>query len=269
MAVRRFVVLCLFLLSGCGMVNQQPTVIKIALLAPFEGRYRDVGYDALYASRLAIADSGYNHIDLLAIDDGGSVSSAIDRAHAIQNDPAIAMTLILGIHAADSEVQAAFGDHPLLIIGHWNAHPTGENVSMLASRDIDTHLSNPQPTSITALSDLETPLIGSELLALKQIPMLLEDLSGITILSSATLPDAEFTQRYIDSDNFAPQPNLLASLTYDSTRLAIESVVDESPLSDIVYEGIHGAISFDADGYWQDAPMHEYHYENGVLVQRR
>ncbi|MDQ7027233.1 MAG: hypothetical protein Q9P44_16935 [Anaerolineae bacterium] len=269
MVVRRFIVLLLLLLSGCGISNQQQTVIKIALLAPFEGRYREVGYDALYASRLAIADSGYQNIDLLAIDDGGHVESAIDRAHAIQNDPTIAMTLILGIHAADSDVQAAFGERPILIIGHWNTQPTGANVAILASRDVESRLSTPQPANITALSDLRTPIIGSELLALKQFPMLYDNLSAITVISSATLPDTDFAQRYIDSNGFAPQPSLLTSLTYDATRLAIDSIVRETPLHDIVYEGINGTISFDENGYWQDAPIYEYHYENGILVQQR
>jgi hypothetical protein len=265
MGVRNFALLLLVVLSGCT-VNRQPPVIKIALLAPFEGRYREIGYDALYAARLAIADSGYDNIDLLAIDDGGNIDSAIDRAHAIQLDPQIALTLVLGLQATASEVQSAFGQHPLVIVGHWNTQPAGENVVMLASRDIAPRLSQPQPTTITTLTEQEFPLIGSELFALKQMPMLYADLSGITVLSSGSLPDADFTQRYLASDNFVPQPGLFSTLTYDATRLAIESVLNGTPLRETQYEGINGTIAFDADGYWQAAPLYEYIYENDELV---
>jgi hypothetical protein len=268
MAVRQLLLIMLFLLAGCGILNQPQTIIKIALLAPFEGRYREVGYDALYAARLALIESDVDTIDLLAIDDGGSVESAIDRAHAILQDPAIKVTLILGIHAANSEVQAAFDEHPVLIIGHWNTQPTGANVSILASPEIDSQLTNPQPSNITALNELEMPLIGSELLALKQLPMLYEDLSRFTALSSASLPDAAFVRRYTASDSFAPQPGLLATLPYDATRLAIASIISTTPLREMTYEGINGTIRFDADGYWHNAPVYEYQYENGILVQQ-
>jgi hypothetical protein len=265
MGVRSIALLLLALLSGCTVSRQAP-VVKIALLAPFEGRYREIGYDALYAARLAIADSGYDHIDLLAIDDGGSIESAIDRAHAIQRDPQIALTLVLGLQATASEVQTAFNQHPVLIVGHWNSQPASENVVMLASREIAPRLSQSQPPTITALTEQVFPLIGSELFALKQMPMLYSDLSGITVLSSASLPDADFTQRYLASDSFVPQPGLLSTLTYDATRFAIESIVNGTPFHETQYEGINGTITFDSDGYWQAAPLYEYIYENDELV---
>ncbi len=40
------------LLSACA-VKRTPTIYRIALLAPFEGRYREIGYNALYAARMA------------------------------------------------------------------------------------------------------------------------------------------------------------------------------------------------------------------------
>jgi hypothetical protein len=267
MVVRYFTLLLLMFLSGCA-VNRQLSVVKIALLAPFEGRYREIGYDALYAARLAIADSGYDYIDLLAIDDGGSVESAMDRAQAIQHDPQIALTLLLGLKAVDSQVQAAFGEHPVLIIGHWNTQPSGENVAILSSHTIDSRLSQPQPNNITSITENNFPLMGSELFALKQVSVLYSDLSGITVLSSASLPDVDFIQRYLASDSFVPQPGLLTTLTYDATHLAIESIVNETPLRETQYTGINGTIVFDADGYWRDALLYEYIYENGELVRK-
>ena len=46
------IVLLLFL-SACA-ASTQP-VVKIGLVAPFEGRYRQIGYEAIYAARLAQA----------------------------------------------------------------------------------------------------------------------------------------------------------------------------------------------------------------------
>lgn len=265
MAVRRCLLVLLLLVSGCSLIRQ-PSITKIALLAPFEGRYREIGYDALYAARLAIADSSSEWIDLLATDDGGSVASAVDRARAIQHDPAIALTLILGPYASDAAVQRAFGSHPVLIIGHWNARPTGASAFILASRDIDSLLSVAQPENVTTIRQLETPFVGSELLALKQVPLLRDNLEGIIIVSSASLPDDDFARQYRESDSFAPQPGLLASLTYDATMLSIRAITNETPLREMRYEGMNGLIVFDADGYWLNAPIHEFVYENGQLV---
>jgi len=41
-------------LTACS-ASTQP-VVKIGLVAPFEGRYRPIGYEAIYAARLAIRE---------------------------------------------------------------------------------------------------------------------------------------------------------------------------------------------------------------------
>ena len=76
-----------FCLSACAAETHVPR--KIALLAPFEGQYRDIGYNALYALRMAFADTRPHDTQLLAIDDGGTVESAIDRVRALNLDPAV------------------------------------------------------------------------------------------------------------------------------------------------------------------------------------
>jgi len=66
----------LLLLAGC---RPEPEV-KIGLTAPFEGREREVGYDALYAARLAVREiNAAGGIDgrklaLVALDDGDDLS---------------------------------------------------------------------------------------------------------------------------------------------------------------------------------------------------
>ncbi|MCS7070642.1 MAG: hypothetical protein NZM00_03995, partial [Anaerolinea sp.] len=64
-----FALIAIALLTGCTVHQTAP---RIALIAPFEGRYREVGYNALYAARLALADAE-SGVQLLPLDDGGSV----------------------------------------------------------------------------------------------------------------------------------------------------------------------------------------------------
>ncbi len=74
-------------LSACA-ASTQP-VVKIGLVAPFEGRYRPIGYEAIYAARLAIreinARGGINghRIELVALDDRGEPEKAIDGGAAV------------------------------------------------------------------------------------------------------------------------------------------------------------------------------------------
>ncbi len=53
-----------------------PTTVVRRLVAPFEGSYRSIGYDAVYAARLAAGDQRNGGIDgvrleLVAYDDRG------------------------------------------------------------------------------------------------------------------------------------------------------------------------------------------------------
>lgn len=79
-------------LAGCGGVAP---VLKIGLVAPFEGRYRSVGYDAIYAARLAVREInaaggiGPYRVALVALDDGGDPALAYDVAASLVTDPAV------------------------------------------------------------------------------------------------------------------------------------------------------------------------------------
>jgi len=69
--------------------------VKIGLVAPFEGRYRYVGYDVIYAVRLALREvnaaggvGGYN-VELVAYDDGADPAMAVEQARKLAVDPAV------------------------------------------------------------------------------------------------------------------------------------------------------------------------------------
>jgi len=82
----------LIFVSACGSTRP---VVKFGLVAPFEGRYRPVGYDAIYAARLAVRErnasggvGGYR-VELVAYDDGGDAQAATERAKQLALDPQV------------------------------------------------------------------------------------------------------------------------------------------------------------------------------------
>lgn len=92
-------------------------VVKIGLVAPFEGRYRAIGYEAIYAARLAIREingaggvEGYR-LELIALDDGGDDQLAIEQARKLALDPQVVAAIghyrpdttaaVLGVYCAE------------------------------------------------------------------------------------------------------------------------------------------------------------------------
>ena len=102
--------LYVLLLTACAAVKLTRPVVKIGLVAPFEGRYRYVGYDAIYAARLALREAnaaggvgGYN-VTLVAYDDQGTVSGALTAARNLAQDPDV--VAVIG-HFRDETTGAA------------------------------------------------------------------------------------------------------------------------------------------------------------------
>ncbi len=83
-----------------GCVEPTPQVAKIGLVAPFEGRYREIGDDVIPAARLAIrewaaaqsAQAGGARLvfELVAYDDGGDPALAAEQARKLTADPDVA-----------------------------------------------------------------------------------------------------------------------------------------------------------------------------------
>jgi ABC-type branched-subunit amino acid transport system substrate-binding protein len=100
-------------------------VIKIGLVAPFEGRYRHVGYDAVYAARLAVrelnaaAQPGEWRFELVAYDDRADPALARDAARNLIVDPDV--VAVIGHYRRETTAVAAplyaEADVPLIAIG--------------------------------------------------------------------------------------------------------------------------------------------------------
>jgi hypothetical protein len=94
---RLALLVCLTLAAaGCqAFPGSTAPVIRIGLVAPFEGRHRPVGYDVIYAARLAVREwngrggvGGYR-VELVAIDDGGDIERAVRAAQSLVIDPQV------------------------------------------------------------------------------------------------------------------------------------------------------------------------------------
>ncbi|MEJ2209709.1 MAG: ABC transporter substrate-binding protein [Anaerolineae bacterium] len=89
--------LALLLAGCCGSV--EPTV-KIGLSAPFEGQDRDLGYEVLYAVRLATRErnedgglAGRYLIEMVALNDFDEAREAIEQAYEMHADPDVMAVL--------------------------------------------------------------------------------------------------------------------------------------------------------------------------------
>lgn len=248
--------LIIVLLCACTLSHTPPT-ITIALLAPFEGRFREIGYNALYATRLAFEDeqASSSSIELLAIDDGGSDELALDRARGLAQNPDIAAIIALGPFATRRTIAEALAPRPVLVVGMWNTEPPSEHSYLMFNPAII-----PQITSLQYITDLpNTPIIGGDILGLHQIRLLAPNPEEIAFLSSSQLPDATFEEKYRNSGAFVPEPNHLATLTYDTTRLLIRALSTQTHIDDIEYNGINGHIYFE-NQHWTSAPIWMYRY---------
>lgn len=114
--------LLLLLLSGCSSVRP---VVKVGLVAPFEGRYRPIGYDAIYAARLAIreinASGGIDGtmVELVALDDSGDLELARQAAASLVLDPQVVAVVGHWLPQTTEAADAVYmeGNLPLLPAG--------------------------------------------------------------------------------------------------------------------------------------------------------
>ena len=104
-------VACLLLCSCAFHGSVKPTV-KIGLSAPFEGLYRDLGYEVLYATRLAVRErnaaggvAGRYLVELVALNDFNEPQEAALQAREMAADPGVLG--VLGGWSAETARQSA------------------------------------------------------------------------------------------------------------------------------------------------------------------
>lgn len=106
----------LLLLTGCASVDP---VVKVALVGPFEGQQRAVGYDVIYSARLAVREAneaggiGGYRVSLVALDDGGDPELARQVAESLVIDPAV-----------------------VAVVGHWEMETTETAVPIYTTANL-------------------------------------------------------------------------------------------------------------------------------------
>lgn len=89
-------VTCALLLVTCAFPGSVKPTVKIGLAAPFEGLYRDLGYEVLHAVRLAVrqrnAAGGVGDrylVELVALNDFNEPGEAMQQAREMAADPGV------------------------------------------------------------------------------------------------------------------------------------------------------------------------------------
>jgi len=278
-------------LAACTVAKP---VIKIGLVAPFEGRYRDVGYEVIYAVRLAVREANArggvagHMVELVALDDGGDADVAITQAQKMALDPQV--MAVIG-HWLDATTEAAAPAYvaanvPLLSTTG-EALPEGvfrlwpEAGALEAALPIAAARC-PAPCGwIDGAQWLEEaapggPVAGSPLWAFPQMRALAgPSLEGAYVPLPAPLPaetaDPEFAERYRAISN-GVEPGAYAVLAYDAANAvfaAMERSADltredvASALGAVEYQGLSGMMRF---GEPAGGNVWVYRWENDALA---
>ncbi len=135
-------VLVAFVLVACRFPEREITVVKIGLVAPFEGSFRDIGYDAIYAARLAVREINRSQgadswrLELIAYDDRGNPEMAAQAARNLVADPGV--LAVVGHYRADTTQAAApiyaAAGLPFITLGGWGA-PAVTNWHLMPAPD--------------------------------------------------------------------------------------------------------------------------------------
>ncbi len=264
-----FTVYCL-LITGCAVTR--PT-LKIGLVAPFEGRYREVGYEVIYALRLAVREAnaaggvaGYS-VELVSLDDSGDPQMAVEQARKLAADPQV-----------------------LGVIGHW----LDETTIAAASEYDEAGLPLLAVTTAPELPPLTFRLAPTTLSCrpstLSPCPQTVEDLrllggsaENVIVSAPAPLPDDSadpaFAERYRAISN-GVVPRFKAVLAYDAARLLLDAIARDvqanktatrngvaEALTRSNFAGLSGPIRFNTERDWAEPATWAYQWKNGEWVK--
>lgn len=240
-------VLLAIAIAGAACAVRPPHVARIALVAPFEGRHRQVGYDAFPAVRLAVRNAIKLHpnsstqIELVAYNDDGDPSNARRVARNVALDP-----------------------HVIAVIGHLQPSTTLTALEvytraglLVLAPNVPAHLLpedplvfriGPSELAIASIACVHCPIAAAP--EPQTLPAAAEALADFTALSLGPRP----TSRSIAAYDAAM---LLLTAAHDAAQTG---VLDRATLARSVrhvrFEGLTGMIYFDEHSRWPDAPAY-------------
>lgn len=304
-------------------------MLKIGLVAPFEGRYRYVGYDAIYAARLAVREinaaggvAGWM-LELVAYDDRADPELARTTARNLVIDSDV--VAVIG-HYQQTSTEAASAVYaeaglPLLAVGAWltptntlvwHLVPSPEQVAAAMSDAADLPpLTSPPlggiPDAVGASENDATtsaPLAGMTSadapVAGGIFPFNSPLVEGTFLFTSPPLGGIEGGEVWPEGTLFVtpyplprdlpgleawdtayrgvgphvPDPGVYALPTYEAVYALAEAIATAveaggqpsrasvaAALPGVRHVGALGTIAWDAAGYWQDAPLYVYVWE--------
>lgn len=282
-------------ISGC--VQTTPHTIKIGLVAPFEGRYREIGYDVIPAARLAIREwAALNSdprlaVELVAYDDGGDPDQAVKQARKLAVDPDV--VIVIG-HWRDETTQAALpiydeADLPVVLYSESAiTHPPGVYNLAPAQDQIQAAIATLGEDGVPSTLDggddilnnlddlLEAPgsLTGNGNWGLNQFYSLSANqangvyfISGFAEVDDFTGWSSEQITAFTDgfkAGNLGTPPGYFSATAYEATWVAIAQAVQSQ--GGVVNQPITNSVTFDADGRRVEAPIYLYQWQNGERV---
>ena len=297
------IIACALLLCGCVQVVRP--VVKIGLVAPFSGRYREVGYEVYHAVRLAVHEAnlagginGYS-VKLMSLDDAGNPQQARLQAEKMLADPQV--VAIIGHWLDETTVAAAplyskasvpmlatssSRDLPVSTRGIFRFYPTHHFIV----REMEQITAEAGTGTICLCGVIEgvawldthaaRPAVGGPLWGLQQFMLLTPTTEEFYFVTPAPMPDDThggdaFAIRYRTlSRGF--EPGWLSVLAYDATQTLLTAIDTSSKpvtpstvterLAQSSLSGLSRHISFDADGNWRMPHLSIYHWKDSKIV---
>lgn len=158
--------LLISILSGCASTAP---VVKIGLVAPFEGRDRAIGYEVIYGARLAVREvnaaggiGGYR-VELVTLDDGGTVEFGEETATSLIADPAVVAVIGHWLPETTAVTTPLYADANLLFLP--NSSPSDTPITPAfyeAYSNVTPFDEEPTGYSLAAYEAMEEVFVGME-----------------------------------------------------------------------------------------------------------
>jgi ABC-type branched-subunit amino acid transport system substrate-binding protein len=240
-------VLLALALIGTACAVRPPRVARIALVAPFEGRHRQVGYDAFPAVRLAVRKAVMLHpnastqIEFIAYNDDGDPAKARRVARNVALDPqviAVIGHLQLSTTLAALEVYTRAG---LLVL-------TPNVPAHLLPEDPLVFRIGPSERAVRAVACVNCPIAAAP--EPQMLPAAAAALADFTTLSLGPQPTARSVAAY-------DAAMVLLTAAHDASAVgALDRATLAQAVRHLRLAGLTGAIYFDEHSRWPDAPAY-------------
>lgn len=286
--------LALAIAPACGALSPLPPVVRIALVAPFEGRFAAVGYEAFPAMRIALREQiaaggiGGYQVEFVAYNDNADPAQAARTARTVALDESV--VAVIGHYRPDTTLAAlaVYTQAGLPVVA------PGVPADLLPADPLVFRMGAPT----TRLRAPESCRIPDNLR--REILSVLPDLqsAGVQRLFAARVAgrcfvtDAPYPrdwpaarQALADfpavSGGFEPGPRSISA--YDATRLILDALQAAAQagrrpdraevaraLRSLNYAGLLGPLRFDQTGSLTDPPVWVYRFDaSGTPVLAR